>query len=355
MPDSYEEIILQGASVWNQWQKEKKGPVHFAKPYWYDSPDSMGRQIKGGNRLDFSGLNLTNVSVHDAFAEGLNIQNSKIINCHFEEGDFSRANFSNTEFVNTRFNKTILTDANFDGASFINCNLNRINITNANFCLKEIRETVVYGVSAWDLKTCDEMKQSRLIIERTYELYSDILASGKIPLMADNIELAQFIYYLSNHKKMRDVLNILNAKGILLLGQFKDGGLERLYKLHDWLKGKNYMPMIFDFERPVNMDYTETVITMAGLSKIIIADLSGGSVPQELHATLTNFQKPIIAYSKTRAYSMFKDLKRKNPYAFDFEYTDDADLLVKMDAKLQEADKGYVQIIHGLAETYKDS
>ena len=130
----------------------------------------------------------------NAFAEGLNIQNAKIINCHFEEGDFSRANFSNAEFVNTKFNKTILTDANFDGASFVNCNLNRVNITNANFCLKEIKETVVYGVSAWDLKTCDEMKQSRLIIEKTYELYSDIIASGKIPLMADNIELAQFIY-----------------------------------------------------------------------------------------------------------------------------------------------------------------
>ena len=353
MSDSHEEIILQGASVWNEWRNENKGPVHFARPSWYDSPDSLGRQIKGRNRLDFSGLNLTHVSIHDAFAEGLNIQNSRIINCHFEEGDFSRANFSKTEFVNTRFNKTILTDANFNGASFVNCNLNRVNITSAEFCLKEIRDTVVYCVSAWDLKTCDEMKQSRLVIERTYELYSDIIAGGKIPLMADNIELAQFIYYLSNHKKMRDVLNILNAKGILLLGQFRDGGLQRLYKLHDWLKERNYMPMIFDFERPVNMDYTETVITMAGLSKIIIADLSGGSVPQELHATLTNFQKPIIAYSKTGAYSMFKDLKRKNPYAFDFEYADEADLLVKMDASLKEADKGHVQIIHDLAETYR--
>lgn len=346
MSKSHEKIILRGASVWNKWQKENKGSIDFVKPSWYDSP------YKGGNRLNFSGLYLSNATIYNAFAEGLNLQNSKIIDCIFEEGDFSRANFSNTEFVNTRFNKTILTDAYFDGASFINCNLNRINITNANFCLKEIKETVVYGVSAWDLKTCDEMKQSKLIIERTYGLYSDIIAEGRIPLMADNIELAQFIYYLSNHKKMRDVLNILNAKGILLLGQFKDGGLDRLYKLHDWLKEKNYMPMIFDFDRPVSMDYTETVITMAGLSKIIIADLSGGSVPQELHATLTNFQKPIIAYSNTGAYSMFKDLKRKNPYAFDFEYADDSDLFDKMETYLIEADKGHVQLIHDLAERY---
>jgi hypothetical protein len=308
--------------------------------------------VKGANSINFSGINLIGASVHEAFAEGLNLQNATIIDCHFEEGDFSRANFSNTTFRNTKFNKTILTDANFNGASFVNCNLNRVNITNADFCLKEITETVVYGIAAWDLKTCDEMKQSKLIIERTYELYSDIIASGKIPLMVDNIELAQFIYYLLSHKKMRDAINILNSKGVLLLGKFKDGGLEHLYKLLDWLKEKHYIPMIFDFERPDSLDFTETVITMAGLSKIIVADLSGESVPQELHAILTNFMKPLIAYSKTESYSMLKDLKRKNKYVVDFRYTDENEFYLKLENSLKEAEQGSAQIIHELAENY---
>ena len=100
-------------------------------------------------------------------------------------------------------------------------------------------------------------------------------ARGQIPLMVDDIEMAQFVYYLSSHKKMRNMINILNSKGELLLGQFKDGGLERLYKLRDWLKARNYTPMIFDFDRHANLDYTETVITVAGLSKFILADLTG--------------------------------------------------------------------------------
>jgi len=298
-------------------------------------------------------MNLSGLFIHSAFAEGLNLRDSVFSDSHFEEGDFSRANFSGAVFRNTKFNKTILTGANFDGATFVNCNMNRVNLVGASFRVEEITETVVYGIAAWDLQTSDEMKQSRLVIEKTYELYSDIVANGRIPLMADNIELAQFIYYLSNHKKIRDVLNILNAKGVLLLGQFKDGGLDRLYRLHDWLKGKEFMPMIFDFQRPDSMDYTETIVTMAGLSKIIIADLSGDSVPHELHAALTSFQKPIIAYSKTGAYSMFKDLKRKNPYASDFQYDSDDDLFAKLEKHLSNADKGYIQLIHDLAETYK--
>ncbi len=347
-----EEIILQGASAWNVWQTENKMPVSFAKPFWYESRDRQGRMIKGANSVDFSGIQMNNVSVFNAFAEGLNVQNATITGCHFEEGDFSRANFSNTVFINTKFNKTILTDASFTGVTFINCNLNRVNLANADFSLKEIRETVVYGISAWDLKTNPEMKQSKLVIEKSYELYSDIIASGRIPMMVDDIEMAQFVYYLSSHKKMRNMINILNSKGVLLLGQFRDGGLERLYKLMDWLRERNYTPMLFDFDRPENLDYTETVITMAGLSKFILADLSGGSVPQELHATLTNFEKPVIAYSNQPAYSMFKDLKRKNRFSFDFVFTDEQDLYTKMDTYIKEAEKGHIQIAHDLVDSH---
>jgi uncharacterized protein YjbI with pentapeptide repeats len=65
---------------------------------------------------------------------------------------------------------TILTGANLDGATFVNCNLNRVNLVGTLFRVKEITETVVYGIAAWDLVTSDEMKQSKLVIEKTYEL-----------------------------------------------------------------------------------------------------------------------------------------------------------------------------------------
>ena len=157
-----------------------------------------------------------------------------------------------------------------------------MNLVGALFRVNEITETVVYGIAVWDLVTSDEMKQSKLVIEKTYEFYSDLIQQGKIPMTVDDIELAQFVYYLNDHKKMRDTLNILNDKGVLLLGRFKDGGLERLYSIREWLQRKGYMAMIFDFARPDNLSLTETVVTMAGLSKFIFVDLSGASVPAEL-------------------------------------------------------------------------
>ena len=152
---------------------------------------------------------------------------------------------------------------------------------------------------------------------------------------------------------MRKTINILNKKGVLLLGQFKDGGKERLYKLHEWLRKNEYMPMIFDFDRPDNLDITETIVTMAGLSKFIVADLSGGSLPQELYAIATNFKKPIIAFSYGDPYSMFKDIKRRNPNVLDFIVTKDEEVIGKLESLVPEAEAINKQMILELAETYK--
>ncbi len=299
--DDPAKIVLQGPAVWNAWRDRTPSPLLFSNPHWYDSPGRKGAQLKGGNRLDFSGMNLSGASIFGAFAEGLNLRNSLFDGANIEEGDFSRADFSGTTFRNTKFNKTIFTDARFDGATFINCNLNRINLTGASFRVKEITETVIYGISAWDLQISKDSKQSKLVIEKTYELYSDLIQQGKIPMMVDDIELAQFIYYLSDHKRLRGTLNVLNEKGVLLLGRFKDGGLERLYTIRQWLQERGYMAMIFDFTRPDNLSFTETIVTMAGLAKFIIADLSGPSVGQELKAILAELKKPVFTFGASNS------------------------------------------------------
>lgn len=349
MNDSHELLITQGADKWNAWATGNKTALSFNRPQWYNSTH------KGGNTVDLSEIRLERAHIHDAFAEGVRFGNATVVGCRFEEGDFSRAYFGRTEFIDTVFNKTILTDASFAGATFRNCNLNRVNLAGADFRVEEITETVVYGVAAWDLVTDDEMKQSRLVIEKTYELYSDIIAGGRIPLMVDDIELAQFVYYLSSHKKMRDIINVLNSRGVLLLGRFGGGGLDRLYRLSDWLRERNYMPMIFDFERPDSANTTETVLTMAGLSKFLIADLSGPSVPQELHATMTNFWKPVIVYSEKKPYAMYADLAEKSFFTKEIVYSTESQLFAKLAKALPAAERAYAKLVEQRAKRAANS
>jgi len=124
------------------------------------------------------------------------------------------------------------------------------------------------------------------------------------------LELAQFVYLLLNHEKLRDVLNTVTEKGVLLLGRFRDGGLELLQAIAAKLREMKYLPIIFDFDRPDNKNYTETIKTLVGLSRFVIADLSGPSVPQELYSTVPHFKIPFVPIieESRETYAMFTDL-----------------------------------------------
>ena len=60
------------------------------------------------------------------------------------------------------------------------------------------------------------------------------------------------------------------------------------------LREERYLPIIFDFDRPTDRNYTETVKTLVSLSRFVIVDLSGPSVPQELYATVPHFKIPFV-------------------------------------------------------------
>jgi hypothetical protein len=129
-------------------------------------------------------------------------------------------------------------------------------------------------------------------------------------ITVDNLEVAQFVYLLLNHKKLRAVLNAVTERGVLLLGRFGGGGLEVLQAIAAKLREEKYLPIIFDFERPQGRNYTETIKTLAGLSRFIIADLSGPSVPQELYATVPHFKIPFVPIIEAgrKPYSMAVDI-----------------------------------------------
>ena len=76
------------------------------------------------------------------------------------------------------------------------------------------------------------------------------------------------------------------------------------------------MPVVFDFERAAARDLTEAVMTMAGLSLFIVADITNPrATPLELNAILPNYAVPMVPLIEAgeQPYAMFQDL-RKYPW-----------------------------------------
>jgi len=129
-------------------------------------------------------------------------------------------------------------------------------------------------------------------------------------ITVDNIEVAQFVYLLLSHEKIRDVINSVTKRGVLILGRFEGNGLEILQSIASELRSKKYLPIIFNFNKPDARDYTETIKILVGLSRFVVVDISGPSVPQELYATVPFFDIPFVPIidESRKPYSMYLDL-----------------------------------------------
>jgi hypothetical protein len=69
----------------------------------------------------------------------------------------------------------------------------------------------------------------------------------------------------------------------LILGRFSEERKRVLDGIRDELRNHDYLPIMFDFDPTTNQTIIETVKTLAGMSRFVIADLTDArSVPQEL-------------------------------------------------------------------------
>jgi len=137
-----------------------------------------------------------------------------------------------------------------------------------------------------------------------------ITPEEKPTVTVDNIEVAQFIYLLLHNQKVREVIDTITSKAVLILGRFTDERKAVLDAIREELRKRDYLPILFDFELPARQNITETVTLLARMARFIIADLTDpSSIPQELQAIIPSVRVPVqpLLLEGSSLYSMFKD------------------------------------------------
>ena len=98
------------------------------------------------------------------------------------------------------------------------------------------------------------------------------------------------------------------------------------------------VPIIYDFERPPEQDWTETILTLANLSSFIIVDLSKpASIPLELQALVPNCMVPFVSLRNKNEppFSMFVNLQIKYDWVLPVvAYEREQDVVTHFDAAL---------------------
>lgn len=109
------------------------------------------------------------------------------------------------------------------------------------------------------------------------------------------------------------------------------------------------MPIVFDFDRPANRDFTEMIKTLVGLCYFVIADITNPkSSPLELQATVPDYQIPFVPIIQEgeRPFAMMANLQSKYDWVLDtLEYeTGDQLLAVLQDAVIDPAIEKHNQL-----------
>jgi len=234
---------------------------------------------------DLSGASMRNADLGGAELGGANLSDAELSGASMRSADLGGANLSGANLSGADLSGAYLSDADLSSADLTNADLSRAGLVETDFTNATITGCRTYGASAWNV-TLVGTAQHDLIISK----------EGEAVVTVDDLEVGQFIYLMLNNTKIRNVFNTITSKGVLILGRFSDPQRKSVLDgLREGLRNFDLLPIVFDFDRPTDKDYTETVQTLAGMSMFVIADLtSPKSTPLELEATVKQFKIPYI-------------------------------------------------------------
>jgi uncharacterized protein YjbI with pentapeptide repeats len=296
--------------------------------------------LKGAN---LSEADLTRAILGGADLSGAILSGAKLGDAMLVRANLSEANLSGAKLWGANLNRAILRGANLGGAILEYAQLSDTDLTNAN-----LTDCHVYGLSAWGLKL-DRTHQQNLVITR----------EGEPEITVDNIEVAQFVYLLLHNAKIRDAIDTIGKKGVLLLGRFTEGRMAVLERLREELRNRGYLPIVFNFEKSEKTTFTETVRLLAGLSRFVIADVTNPrSAPLELQATVPEIMVPLLPIIEEgqEPFSMLTDLWIKHrEWVFEPLHYSSLDALVGAldDEIIGPAEARFDELIVRKAETMK--
>lgn len=352
--DSHVDILRQGAAAWNEWRADNPRTRPVLRGAELDDADLRGYDLAFlngiGNGVDFtdaqlsranlSGCKATCADFSGADLRGADLSRASLSGTDLCGADLSDADLCRTtlgDFIGARFvfakmqgvsatsvegTSADLSSADLTGASFTHVDLQRVRLDDALIEGATFRECRVFGTAAWGLRGTPALQERLYVTPIDADIRPPTATDMRYreeqydsALTVDVIELAPLIYAVINHDRFADVINTFTSKVVLILGRFTEPRMAVLQAVRERLAQLKYMPVVFDFAAPWRRDLTETISTLAHLSRFVVADLTDAkSIPQELGRIVPFLPSvpvvPLLGDADEEPYSMFEHFTR---------------------------------------------
>ena len=263
-----------------------------------------------------------------------------LFEAELSEANLSEANLIRADLIRADLSRANLSGADLSGADLSRADLSEAPLVSADLTGANLTGSRVYGVSVWRSKL-EGAKQQNLVITRIDEPQ----------ITVDHIEVAQFIYVMLNNQKIRDVIDTITSKVVLILGRFTDERKAVLNALREELRKRNYLPVLFDFSVPATRDITETVSLLARMARFVVADITDAkSIPQELAVIVPDLPsvpvQPLLLEGSAE-YGMFEHFKRYPWVLETYRYASSERLIAGLAEHVIDPAEDYARSVRG--------
>jgi uncharacterized protein YjbI with pentapeptide repeats len=302
--------LMDRVDSWNTWRAEHPEVTPDLSGADLFREDLGWANLRGAN---LSGqANLLGTDLGGADLQSAQLDSVVLCGSNLRNADLRRAN---------------LFGADLQGADLRQANLRFTNLLDADLRNADLTGSLVFGTSAWNLKL-EGTKQRDLVITEF----------NQPPITVDNIEVAQFIHLLRHNEKIHQFIDTITSKAVLILGRFTAERKAVLDAIREELRKSDYLPIVFDFEKPRSLDTDETITLLARMAKFIIVDISDAkSVLQELRAIIPDLPsvpvQPIILATQEEP-GMFDFYRHRPSFLSVHRYATQEQLLVDLGDKV---------------------
>ena len=370
-------ILKQGVDVWNKWRDEHPdvevdlskadlSNINLVEAFAGLRIPSFHRANLGGASLgkaDLSGTNLrkadlvgadlseadlSNADLSEAYLKGADLRKANLTSAHLIEADLrganlsfanlreaslSEANLSKAHLIESKLWKADLRDADLYFADLMLADLRDANLSKTYLKGTDLRGTDLRGANLTGAIMVEtKITKAKLTggcvhatsvcnLAGEFEEQKNLVISapGSPIISVDDITIAQFIYLILRHKELRRVMNVFTSKAVLILGHFTPPERKAvLDALRNKLREHDLLPIVFDFDKSSDTDFSETIKTLAELSCFVIADITNSiSAPLELQVTIPDYEVPFvpIVQKGEPPFEIMRDLHKKYNWA----------------------------------------
>jgi uncharacterized protein YjbI with pentapeptide repeats len=289
---------------------------------------------------DLTQANLSGANLTEANLSGADLSGAHLTGANLHEANLSRANLTGAHLNGADLSGAHLTGANLNEADLRGADLDAALLVDTDLTGADLTGCHIFGISAWGLKL-EGAKQQNLVITRM----------GEPTVTVDHIEVAQFIYLLLHNQKVRDVIDTITSKVVLILGRFTDERKAVLDALREELRKRDYLPILFDFNVPATRDITETISLLARMARFVVADITDArSIPQELAVIVPDLPsvpvQPLLLEGSAE-YGMFEHFKRYPWVLETYRYASSERLIAGLSEHVIGPPENYARSVRG--------